>query len=58
MKQRLGLAAAIMERPDLVMLDEPTNALDSSGVEMVKKVVIAERARGAAVIMSCHARGS
>lgn len=57
MKQRLGIAAAIMERPDLVMLDEPTNALDSSGVEMVKKVVIAEKARGAAVIMSCHDAG-
>ena len=36
MKQRLGIAAAIMEHPDLVVLDEPTNALDEHGVVMVR----------------------
>ena len=36
MKQRLGIASAIMEAPELIILDEPTNALDSSGVEIVK----------------------
>ena len=54
MKQRLGIAAAVFEKPDLVILDEPTNALDTSGVEMVKRVVAAERERGAAVLMACH----
>lgn len=54
MKQRLGIAAAIMEKPDIVLLDEPTNSLDESGVEMVKKIVKAEKERGATVVMSCH----
>lgn len=54
MKQRLGIAAAILEQPDIVMLDEPTNALDASGVQMVKQLVRQERARGALVILSCH----
>lgn len=38
MKQRLGIAAAIMERPDIVLLDEPTNALDDSGVALADTV--------------------
>ncbi|MFR7798397.1 MAG: ATP-binding cassette domain-containing protein [Collinsella sp.] len=39
MKQRLGIAAAIMEKPKLLVLDEPTNALDEAGVEILKRVV-------------------
>ena len=54
MKQRLGIAAAIMEKPDIVLLDEPTNSLDENGVEMVKRIVRAEKERGATVIISCH----
>lgn len=54
MKQRLGIAAAIMERPDLIVLDEPTNALDEQGVAMVRNVVAAERDRGAAVLIASH----
>lgn len=54
MKQRLGIAAAIMEKPDIVILDEPTNALDTSGVELVKEIVRGEKKRGALVIISCH----
>lgn len=54
MKQRLGIAAAIMESPDIILLDEPTNALDSDGVNMVKNIVNREKARGALVIVSCH----
>ncbi len=54
MKQRLGIAAAIMEKPDIVLLDEPTNSLDESGVEMVNRIVRAEKERGATVIISCH----
>ena len=37
MKQRLGIAAAIMENPDIIILDEPINALDDSGTERVKQ---------------------
>lgn len=54
MKQRLGIAGAVLEEPDLLILDEPTNALDSDGVEMLKGLVRDERERGALVIVSCH----
>lgn len=54
MKQRLGIAAAIMEKPELIILDEPTNALDTSGIELVKNIVEEERKRGALIILSCH----
>lgn len=57
MKQRLGIAAAVMEQPDLILLDEPTNALDSKGVEMIKRVVDEQKQRGAAIIVSCHDKG-
>lgn len=54
MKQRLGIAAAVMDAPDLIVLDEPTNALDLSGVQMVFDVVAQEKARGAAVVLASH----
>lgn len=54
MKQRLGIAAAIMEKPDILILDEPTNSLDSSGVSLVKTILAKERERGAIIILSCH----
>lgn len=54
MKQRLGIAAAIMEKPDILILDEPTNSLDSSGVFLVKTIIAKERERGAIIILVCH----
>lgn len=54
MKQRLGIAAAIMEKPDILILDEPTNSLDSSGVFLVKTILAKERERGAIIILACH----
>lgn len=54
MKQRLGIAAAIMEEPDIVILDEPTNSLDDTGVDIVKEIIKEEKNRGALVIISCH----
>lgn len=54
MKQRLGIAAAIMEKPDLILLDEPTNALDDKGVAQICGLIQRERDRGAIVILACH----
>lgn len=54
MKQRLGIASALMEKSDIIILDEPINALDADGVEMMKQLISRERERGALVIISCH----
>ena len=54
MKQRLGIAAAIMEKPDLILMDEPTNALDDTGIEQICQLLRRERDRGALILMACH----
>lgn len=54
MKQRLGIAAAVFEKPEIILLDEPTNALDTNGVAMVKNVLSEEKARGALIVLACH----
>lgn len=56
MKQRLGIAAAIFEKPDLILLDEPTNALDADGTELAAKIIREERERGALIVLACHER--
>lgn len=56
MKQRLGIAAALMEQPEILILDEPINALDEEGVELVRGLIRREKERGALVILSCHDR--
>ncbi len=54
MKQKLGIACAIMENPELLILDEPFNALDEKGIEVVKKIIKDFKANNALVIVSCH----
>ena len=54
MKKRLGIAAAIMEKPELILLDEPTNALDDEGVEQICQLMMRERDRGALIVIACH----
>lgn len=54
MKQRLGIAAAIMEKPEILILDEPINALDKSGVQIIRDIIIQEKKRGALILLSCH----
>lgn len=54
MKQRLGIAAALFENPELIILDEPINALDASGVEQIRTLIAAHKARGALIIVACH----
>jgi ABC-2 type transport system ATP-binding protein len=54
MRQRLALAAALMRRPRLLVLDEPTNALDPHAVVMVRELIRQEADGGAAVLVSSH----
>lgn len=54
MKQRLVIAQAIMEKPDVIMLDEPTNALDESGIEEIRQVILEEKERGALILLASH----
>ena len=54
MKQRLIIAPAIMEKPDILMLDEPTNALDEKGVDIVREIILREKKRGALILLASH----
>ncbi|MDO4274063.1 MAG: ATP-binding cassette domain-containing protein [Eubacteriales bacterium] len=54
MKQRLGIAAAIMEEPEVILLDEPFNALDETGIEIIDGLIREQRSRGALVVLACH----
>jgi len=53
-RQRLGLACAAAHEPDLLILDEPTNALDPAGVMLLRDVLVAAAGRGAGVLVSSH----
>jgi ABC-2 type transport system ATP-binding protein len=54
MKQRLIIAQALMERPELLILDEPTNALDTDGVALVRNILLEEKQRGATILIASH----
>lgn len=54
MKQRLGIAAAIMGQPDLLLLDEPINALDEGGIDLFEQIIQQEKDRGAMILVTCH----
>lgn len=56
MKQRLGIAAAIMEKPEIVLLDEPINAIDEDGVEVVRKCLFDLKDDNRIIIVACHDR--
>lgn len=56
MKQKLGIAAAIMENPKILILDEPLNALDADSVKTLKKILIDRKKQGVLIILSCHNR--
>lgn len=56
MKQRLGLAQAIMEDPRLLVLDEPTNGLDSNGVDDVRNLLRQLAQKGVTILIASHNR--
>ena len=56
MKQRLGIAQALMENPDTLILDEPMNALDSTGVEDIRMVLLKMKENGKLIIIASHVR--
>jgi ABC-2 type transport system ATP-binding protein len=57
MLQRIGLAQALLNDPELIFLDEPTSGLDPFGRRMVRDVIKAQRNRGATVLLNSHLLG-
>lgn len=55
MRQRLGIAQAIMEHPSLLILDEPMNGLDRGGVEEMRKLFGSLRDNGTTILLASHA---
>ena len=53
-RQRLGLASALVHDPDVLVLDEPANALDPAGVVLVRELLVGRRDEGGAVLVSSH----
>ena len=54
MRQRLGLAQAIMEDPDLLILDEPMNGLDKDGVKDMRQYLLDLKAKGKTILIASH----
>lgn len=54
MRQRLGIAQAIMEEPDILILDEPFNGLDNTGVQDMRKLFSDLRAGGKTILLTSH----
>ena len=54
MRQRLGLAQAIMENPDLLILDEPMNGLDKDGVADMRKYLLDLKEQGKTLLIASH----
>lgn len=56
MRQRLGIAQALMEDPDILILDEPMNGLDNQGVADIRKLLLELRNQGKTIILASHGK--
>lgn len=56
MRQRLGLAQALMEEPSILILDEPMNGLDNQGVDDIRKLLLEMRQAGKTVLLASHSK--
>lgn len=56
MRQRLGIAQAIMEEPKLLILDEPMNGLDEQGVQDIRALLLELRAQGKTIVLASHSQ--
>lgn len=54
MRQRLGIAQAIMEHPKLLILDEPMNGLDAQGLEDIRKLLLTLKEKGTTILLASH----
>lgn len=56
MRQRLGIAQAIMEDPDILILDEPMNGLDNRGVDDIRNLLLDLKSKGKTILLASHNR--
>lgn len=54
MKQRLGIAAALMGDPKIILLDEPINAIDETGVAKIRDLIRSKKSKDRVIIVACH----
>lgn len=54
MRQRLGIAQAIMEDPEILILDEPMNGLDNAGVQNIRALLLELKAQGKTILLASH----
>jgi len=54
MRQRLGIAQAIMEDPEFLILDEPFNGLDHRGAAEIRKILLEQKEQGKTILLASH----